>query len=278
MLKKQKKQVFVFGIVAILSISLAAPVAEAALNIEGIYMTSCKDHLDGTAGSTPWCFEVSIHLFDPGTLHHIDVTPPPGGTPFIIYEDYGWWYYDSPSSYPFLADLQDDYPPGTYTFDFHESDHTLLRTVNLDNSGISEPGAAVNFTYPSTNGQIGISTYPTFTWTVDPGAGDALGMWLWDPVTQDDVYENVPVSMDTLAWQPGPLDPGYDYGLDVSVFRAKGGDPGPPPTLPTMTVGGDTFEYGLLIEYLNEINFAVTVEVGPSSGWIFIPDIPDIGY
>jgi hypothetical protein len=47
MLKEQKNQVFVFGIVAILGISLATPVAKAALNIDVIYMTSWLAILPG---------------------------------------------------------------------------------------------------------------------------------------------------------------------------------------------------------------------------------------
>ena len=41
--KEQKKQVLVFGIVAILGISLATPVAKAALDIERISINSHKD-------------------------------------------------------------------------------------------------------------------------------------------------------------------------------------------------------------------------------------------
>jgi len=283
MLKKQKKQVFVFGIVAILSISLVTPVAEAVLDIEGIYMTSCKDHLDGAALTPPWVFEIWVEFVDEGDLDHIHVTPPsgglgPGSGPFIIYEDGDWWEYESPNDYLSLAALQAVYPPGDYTFEFHDSGHVVLNTVTLNNSGISEPDNPVDFTYPSTNGQTGIDLNPTFEWLVDPSAGDALGMWLWDPDTYEDVYGDVPVSMGTLNWTPGSLEPDHDYHLEVSVFRVKDGLPGPALPTTTGTDVGDTFEYALLIEYMNEIEFTTAPAIGTLSGWIFIPDIPDIGY
>ena len=281
MLKEQKNQVFVFGIVAIMGILLATPIPAAALDIEGIYMTSCKDHLDGTPYDYPWCFEIWIDLVDPGTLDHIHVTPPTGGSgpgsgPFIIYEDGDWWEYESPNDYLSLAALQAVYPPGDYTFEFHDSGHVPLNSVTLDYSGLSEPDNPVDFTYPSTNGQTGIDLDPTFEWLVDLSDGDALGMWLWDPVTYEDVYGDVPVSMNTLDWTPGSLEPSHDYHLEVSVFRVKDGQPGP--TLPTTTGTdvGDTFEYALLIEYLNEIEF--TTAPGTLSGLVWMAYESDFGY
>jgi len=252
MLKEQKNQVFVFGIVAILGISLATPVAKAELDIEMIDMCSQKDHLDGTPYSNPWRFEVWIDLVDPGTLHHIDVTLPAGGTPFTIYEDDGHWDYESwPTTYPTLTALQAIYPTGLYTFDFRDSSGSLIKSVQLNYSGIDEPGSPVDFTYPSYNGQTGISTNPTLTWTVNSGAGHALGM----AFKADDVeiYNRVLGTMETLSWQPGPLEPEQNCWLYVTVVRIKdwAGGPG----WPTKTVGGDEFEYLLHIGYCNKIGF-----------------------
>ncbi len=190
MYQNQKANILVLSIVAVLAISLATPVAQADLDIRGIYITSCKDHLDGTALITdPWVFEVWMDFVDTGTLHHIDVTPPSSGSgPFTIYAD---WWYEPDTDYSTLAALRGDYPTGNYKFEFENSSNENLRTVNLDNSGISEPLNAVDFTYPSENYQTGILLDPTFTWTVDSGDGDALGMWLWDPDTENDIYEDV---------------------------------------------------------------------------------------
>jgi hypothetical protein len=88
---------------------------------------------------------------------------------------------------------------------------------------------------------------------VDAGAGDALGMWVYDAITDEDIYESVPVSMSTTSWVPGPLLANHSYELAVSVYEAKNPQTGP--SLPTMTIWGDTFEYGLLIEYSNDIGF-----------------------
>ncbi len=235
-----------------------AGTAQAALDINGIYMTSCMDHLDGTPSTNPWVFEVWVELDDPGDLDHIDVTLPGGGGVSSFTLNGGDWEYESPSDYLSLAALQGDYPTGDYTFDFRDSGNIQLNLVTLGYTGLSEPCSPVDFTYPSTNGEVGISTTPTFTWNVSPTAGDALGMWLWDPVAGDDVDWDAPVSMGTTSWGPlGPLDSGHDYGLEVSVFEVKdliGGG------LPIMTVGGDEFKYGLMIEYMNEIEFTTVPE------------------
>jgi len=227
--------------------------AQADLDIDAIVITSCKSHLDGIAPTDPWRFEVWIDLAATGDLHHIDVTLPAGGlSDFTIYDSY--WEYDS-NDYSSLALLQDDYPTGEYTFEFFDV-ATLLDSVILDYSGIDEPLNPVDFTHPGYDGETGISTDPTFTWTIDSGDGNALYMWL----DNDDWYENGPVSMDTASWGPlGPLDPNHTHELEVSVINVKGLEP--EPAFPTMTtVGGDEFKYGLWIEHLNEIGFTTVPE------------------
>lgn len=148
MLKEQKKNIFVLCIVAILGILLATPTPAATLDIEGIYMTSCKDHLDGTVYTDPWVFEVWVNLEEQGSLHHIDVTPF-GRSPFTIYEDAGYWEYESPTDYSSLGDLRGDYPTENYTFEFLDSEDTLLDSVTLNYPELDEPLSPVDFTYPS---------------------------------------------------------------------------------------------------------------------------------
>lgn len=227
--------------------------AQAALDIDSIFMTSVKDHLDGTAGGTPWGFEMWFDFDDKDTLHHIDVTLSAGGVgSFTINETAGYWEYGA-FGYSTLATLQGDYPAGTYTLDFENISNFSLRTVVLDYTGLSKPLDFADFTNPSYDGETGISTTPTFEWDVDSGDGDALGMWLFDSDTDDDVYEDVPVAMSTLSWTPGSLDPDHTYDLEVSVFGAGA-------TVGEDTVGGDTFEYALVFEYLNEIEFTTVPE------------------
>lgn len=262
MLKEQKNNIFVLAIVAIMGILLATTTPAAALDIGAIYMTSCKDHLDGTPETTPWVFEVWFDFEAEGGLDHIEVTTPGGSGPFTIDEYGGWdpWSYFSPTDYSSLDALRGDYPTGEYKFDFFDG-ATLLDSVTLTYPALSEPGDFVHFTSP-THGATDVPLDPTFEWTVASGAGDALGMWVWDEVMEEDKYWNAPVPMDTLSWEPGVLDPDHEYDLEVSVFRVKDGRlVNGHPTLPTMmTDGEDLFAYGLMTEYINEVGFTTVPE------------------
>ncbi|MFA5291586.1 MAG: hypothetical protein WC496_00975 [Phycisphaerae bacterium] len=246
-----KKLMTVCAVVGL--IMATAGTAQAALDVDTIVMTSYKSHTDGTPDFYPWRFEVWVELDDSGSLDHIEVTKPGDLTPFTtIYEVDGNWEFES-SGYLTIAALQGDYPTGEYTFDFY-SDSSSLLTFNLDNSGLTEPTNPVNFTYPA-YGATDVSLNPTFTWTIDSGAGDALGLWL---DSDNDWYENIPVSMDTTSWEPlGPLNPNCTYDLEVSVINAKDLNG---LAFPTMTVGSDEFKYGLWIEYLNGIEFTTIPE------------------
>ncbi len=229
---------------------------QAALDIDAIVITSCKSYHNGTADSNPWLLEIWVDFVDESGLEHIDVTRPGDSTPFtsIYYQEDEGWSYDSPTDYISLSALQADYATGNYTFDFIDAGDTLLNSVTLDYSGITEPLNPVNFTYPA-HGATDVPLDPTLTWTIDPNDGDALAMWL---DSDDDWYENVPASMDEDSWQPGHLKPNHTYGFELSVINAKDIQYGP--ALPTMTVGSDEFKYGLWIEYLNEMEFTTIPE------------------
>jgi len=278
MFKEQKTNIFVPSILAVLVISLSTPVAKAQLNIDWICITSYKTYVDGTpSGAQPWRFEIWVENVDPGSLDHIDVTPPFPATPFTMFEDNGSWGWEALSEYSSLVSLRGDYPEGIYTFDFRNISDVLLDFVSLNYSGLpGEPSNPVSFTYPSVNGQFGISINPTFTWTVDPGAGDTLMMALEDSLT-DELYWDEPVSMTTPSWTPGPLQSGLGHRLEVSVLKVKDWV-GPDWPIAT-TDGGDDFGYSPMIEYLNEINFTTMPAIGTLSGLIFMPPgVPDIGY
>jgi len=280
MLKEQKTNIFVPCILAVLVISLSTPVVKAALDIDWIAITSHKIYKDGTPMSAqPWKFEIWVDNVDSGSLHHIDVTPPDPATPFTFFEDdspLGWWRWDPPSQYSSLASLRVDYPEGIYTFEFRNISNGLLDTVSLNYSGLpGEPSMPVDFTYPSVDGQAGISINPTLTWTVDAGAGDALLMGLGDDVTGD-LYWDAPVSMATSSWIPGALQAGHGHQLSVSVLKVKDWVG---PDWPTeMTDGSDEFSYSPMIEYTNEINFTPMPAIGDLSGWVFMPEVPGEGY
>jgi len=234
-----------------------SPVLDDDLDIERIYMGYSKDYLDGTAISNPWFFMARIDFADTGSLASIEMTLPDGVTTYSLDNENGTWEYRSwPTVYPTLTAVRTDYPEGIYTFYFHDGSGLLIKSVQLDFSGLTEPGGTVDFTYPSYNGQTDISTNPTFTWTVDSGAGDIL------VVSLDDYSEvTVPmfVPMDTLSWQPGPLDPEQDYRLYVDTLRIKDWTGGP--GFPTETVGDDTFEYVVSIGYHNDIAFTTAASL-----------------
>ena len=278
MFKKQKKQVFVFGIVVILSISLATPISKAALDIDWIAITSSKNFLDGLPkGTEPWCFKIQVQVADTGNLHHINVTEPGSSTPFTLDPGPGgYWDLWPPPEYPSLSDLRGDYPEGIYTFEFLDIDDVLVKTVNLDYNGIpGPPESPVDFTYPSFNGQMGISTNPTFTWTVDSSAGDALMLGLRDVIIDDEIYWDDIASITTTSWTPGSLLAGRAYELDVYLINVKNLESGP--AFPTMIVDGDQFEYALMIEYLNEITFT-TAPTDTLSGLVWMVSGSDFGY
>ena len=99
MLKEQKSNVFVLGLVSVLGILLVTPTAKADLDIEWICITSCKTHSDGVPEISPWQFEMWVYVVDPGILHHIDVTKPGDSIPFAIMYEEGstprWGDYDT---------------------------------------------------------------------------------------------------------------------------------------------------------------------------------------
>ena len=234
------------AICAVVGLIMAvAGTAQADFDIHGIYINSCKEHWNGIPETNPWGFETGIE-YASDSLDHIDVTKP-DATSFTIYKVDGIWEYQSPSRYLSLKALQGDYPFGNYTFDFCNSMDVLLKSVTMDYSNISEPTQAVNFTYPSTNGQTGIDINPTFTWTVSPTAGNVLGMSLWDVLTDETVYDSWMVPMTTTSWMPGPLLPNHEYGLEVNVIGTTGNMQSYPGSL-------------LSIQYCNFIEFTTVPE------------------
>lgn len=234
----------------------------SGLDIDWIVITSMKQFRDGIAqGDYPWLLDFVVRVVDAGILHHIDVTKPGGVSPFVtLYENAGsdYWGVESPPDYTSLSELRDACPEGDYKFDFRDSHGRLIKSLDIAYSNLpEEPTAPVNFTYPDTNGQTGISINPTFTWNVSSDAGDALMTMVFDGSSDADnlVYIEPLMSISSTSWTPGPLSAGQEYDLAVSVANIKDLEDGP--AFPTMTdTTGDTFSYTLMIEYLNEIAFS----------------------
>jgi hypothetical protein len=234
------------------------------LDIERIgIMTECE-YVDGIPnGPYPWDFEIEVLVSDPGELHHINVTNPISALveSETIYEtEPGLWGFDPPKDAS-LSDLREKYPEGNYTFEFYDSENSLLKTVYIGYSDLSAPASPVDFTYPSSNGETGVSTDPTFTWTIAENAGDILGPGIDDEETGSLVYYGGLVPMTTLSWSPGLLEPDHDYHLDVTVSKIK--DWAGPDNLPTMAVGDDEFTYYLTFDYINTISFTTASSSEP---------------
>ena len=243
--------------------------AESRLDIDRLGISACKQFRDGVAqGPYPWSLDIGVSVADPGALHHVEITKPADSDPFVtLYEEAappGWWSCSLDDDYASLSALRVVYPEGTYTFDFLDSGGVLIKSLSINYTDLpGEPTEPVEFTYPSTNGQSGISVNPTFTWSVSPDAGDALMMC----VDNDEVvYFVAPVSIASTSWTPGHLLAHHNYELDVFVVNIKDWAGGP--AFPTMTDGtGDTFCYSHTIEYLNEIVFTTNISCdfcGPS--------------
>ncbi len=258
MFKKQKKGILVLSIVVFLAISLVASLAEMELDIEWIGITSYKEWGDGIPKDAEPCeFDIWAHVVYPGTLHRIDITKPGASSPFMMmYEatNPGWWDEWDPSfdiEYPSLSALRAVYPKGFYALDFRDIGSGLIESLSFDYSiPPNKPTGEVDFIHLSTIDQSGISINPTFTWSVNPGPGDALMMLL-----EDLTYRDVPVSMSSISRTPGSLLASWEYELDISVFNIK--DLGPK-TASSTTTGytTDTSSRSLITERLKEINFS----------------------
>lgn len=236
------------------------------IDIDLLGISATKQFRDGVPqGDLPWSLDITVRMADSDNLHHIDVTKPEASEPFVtLYEEAGspsMWGCSLDDDYATLTDLRDVYKDGPYKFEFYTIDNTVIRSLDIDYTNLpGEPDEPVEFTYPTTNGQTGISINPTFTWSVSPDAGDAL----MTVIDNDEIfYFDAPVPTSSTSWAPGDLVADHQYELDVFVINIKdwAGGPG----FPTMTDStGDTFSYAHTIEYLNEIEFTTQLLNDPT--------------
>ena len=231
---------------AVLAVTLLAglvvpSVADAALDIEEIFIDTAEDYLNGAA--PPWDrYWVEIDVL--GTEITGATVTPPGKAPIPLVEDGGDW--DLEEDYASMNALRADYPVGDYVFSFNGGADSV--TVPYDPTA---PSGIVDLS--SIHGRTDVPWQtPTFSWPAYTGTGDALGMWLFDPVVGGDLYENAPVAIGETSWTlPGDLAPGHAYGLEVSVYGVQGGQPATPET-----VGGHGFTYYPLFSNANIVEFS----------------------
>lgn len=226
--------------------------AEAALlpplwgaDIEEVFVITGKGSSEGYFWET----------FVEGTgLTSVTVTPPgKSSIPLTDHGDGGWGFESS--LYTTLGDLRDDYPLGDYPFSFDGGADSATISYNVAEFG-DATGPYPVITYPL-EGASDVPLDPTYTWdswdNVTYPIG-ALGMWVVDETTGNDLYENVPEYNTSLTeWTPGPLAPSTPYAFELSAFA---GDI----NMSDSTVGSDSFASYALFESSNGVGFSTIPE------------------
>ncbi len=217
--------------------------ADAALDIEAIFIDTAEDYLDGAA--PPWDRYWMEELEVVGTdITSVTVTPP-GKDPVALEFDGEGWELEGSVQYGTLAALRADYPVGDYVFSFNGGADSVTVPYNP-----TAPSGIVDLS--SIHGRTDVPWQtPTLSWPAYAGTGDTLRMLLFDPaVAGFDLYENdPPVDIGETSWTlPGDLAPSHAYELEVSVFA------GSPTTL--LTVESDEFIYYPVFENINIAEFS----------------------
>jgi len=162
----------------------------------------------------------------------------PNGHVCELWND-GDWVLDV--DFPAPWQMDEAFGPGLYTFMFNNAADSIA--VLYD---VPEPGGPAQVMYPSENGQEGVSHEPTFTWEPATGLGDKLGLSVSQSGTV--VYEQSPVDIGQVAWQPGPLELGQQYAFEVGVIN--GGD-----AVQLQTTGGDDVDFCAENSCVNRLEF-----------------------
>jgi len=232
--------------VAALVVGLVAPsVADAALDIEAIFINTAEDYLNGAAPPYDRYWMDELEVVGTG-ITSVTVTPPSKSPVALVFDGEDWGLEYS-VQYATLAALRADYPVGDYVFSFNGGADSV--TVWYDPT---IPSGTVDLS--SIHGRTDVPwETPTFGWPAYAGTGDALGMLLNDPGLYDDLYENVPVAIGETSWTlPGDLAPSHAYELEVSVIAGS--------TTTLTTVGGVEFTYYPLFENINIAEFSTVPE------------------
>ncbi len=238
---------------AVLAVTLVAglvvpSVADAELDIEEIFINTAEDYLNGGVPllwDRYWMEDLKVV----GTgITSVTVTPTGKPPIALVFDGEGWKLEGTIPQYATLALLRADYPVGNYVFSFNGGDDSV--TVPYEPTA---PSGIVALS--SIHGRTDVPwEIPTLSWPAYVGTGDVLGMYLFDPVAGDDLYENAPpVGIGETSWTlPGDLAPSHAYELEVSVFA------GSPTTL--LTGENDGFAYYPLFQNVNIAEFSTVPE------------------
>ena len=228
-----------------------------ALDIENIYIEyGCDRKADLVED---YFFEVTVEGTGITDIVFTNTTTPANdwfGMTYDAQEDA--WRYEN-ASFSTSTELLAVHPDlSSYHFYFNSTVPTP--TVNdfedqvLLGFATALPGDYAAITSP-TDGSGDVGVDPVYAWGSVAGAGQYLGMWVSDNVT-DDLYENVPESDTSLtSWQPGALAPDKHYEFEISVMNVTAGEP-----LSLETLKADTFTYYGLFAECNAVGFTTKLE------------------
>jgi len=246
MLKRQKNNVFVVGLVAILYILTATPEAKSQPDIQLILFETKKNYAAGTLETDP--YDVGALVFGTG-MNSVQVTSPADITETLELGP-GYWMWDREEKYATLEDLRQDFPTGLYEFTFNEGEASEdSAMVFIDPL---QPTGFANITYPA-DGDTNVPLSPTFTWDPCLGCGDNLLVGVSDFEGDTDLYMEG-LNIGQTSWSPGPLVMGRLCGFSVHVQKVGG--------LSDTTANGDAFDLRDVFRWKNRITF--TTEPAPS--------------
>jgi len=233
---------------------------EAPLDIYDITIAVTEYWLDGAPEADPYEFSAKV-LGDDITAVTM-TTPDDDVYPLEAWDMYNWGL--SIEDYPTLTDLRTAFPTGNYTFTFNGGADSVELIHNP-----TVPGGFANITYPVHN-SYNIPLNPTMTWDLCVGLGDALNMAVAEELSDiGDVQWGIPIG--TTTWTVGPLNPGLQHSLEVSVVTGF-------PASDQETNNEDAFKYYDLFENCNEVLFTTIPAIGTLTGWIWMEGGTDFGY
>jgi uncharacterized repeat protein (TIGR01451 family) len=227
-----------------------------ALDINHVDIGSSMSHENGVPFPTPWSFEIYIGLDDANGLGSVEVVVPTTPPRTITLTDPDELEHWSGPIYATLQALQNAFPAGTYTVNFKDDQGGLIRSVSVgyDYAQLPLPTDLPEILAPTYN-QVVTNLNPSFFWTVDPNAGQGLGLWLMDVALDDDVNGVNNVPMTTQLWQfQETLLPSKAYEFEILVWNTNPAQ---------LTQGGDLFDYYPSIDYANTVTFTTGAQSTP---------------
>lgn len=237
-----------------LFVLLLATSARAQMDIESAELAASVDRVDGVLLPAPYSFDVTVTGVN---IVGVTLQTPNGATHALILVDGEWQYHKHNLASLVAMSNDSDVGFGTFVFTFFGPGGVTETASAVFDPGLSDPHSGyASISFP-TNGQTGVSSHPTFTWTC---ANPPCGSFAWYlevfPVSGIGLgYDEGFLIPTSSEWTPGPLSGGTQYGLWISSGTILG--PGIPQSLST-TPGGDAFDYVPGFETVNQLEFTTS--------------------